>query len=349
MPIEAASAAHRQRRFTSRERAGIWSRRPCTSRSMRSPTPSSRSGCTPMMARSRSTCCASMAARPPMDFASEISTQFATIMQSSKPTNGVHVEIDDEITGTSIIPQGSDPLTTEPAEGRVDVDPWLAMSATDPTSVFRVDQGTVRLALVTGEHIVRGLGGAIDVRVLLHREPSYPGGVLVIGPPAAFRVPSPTQLAVLPLDISSDLDRAVLNALAKKFEIHLDIILRAQPIRHVTLTAPLAENVAYILRAADDHLRGIQAEGEQEPSFQRARDLVLGAGFDLLGAEHVEHQEFRDDKLAQLATAQHLRRAIAIARRFARPSPEDYLVCTRGFPLTRWRDLRELGTHPDAP
>jgi len=279
-------------------------------------------------------------ALPPKDFASEISTQFATIMQSSKPTNGVHVEIDDEITGTSIIPQGSDPLTTETAEGRVDVDPWLAMSATDPTSVFRVDQGTVRLALVTGEHIVRGLGGAIDVRVLLHREPSYPVVVLVIGPPAAFRVPSPTQLAVLPLDISSDLDRAVLNALAKKFEIHLDIILRAQPIRHVTLTAPLAENVAYILRAADDHLRGIQAEGEQEPSFQRARDLVLGAGFDLLGVEHVEHQEFRDDKLAQLATAQHLRRAIAIARRFARPSREDYLVCTRGFPLTRWRELR---------
>ena len=277
-------------------------------------------------------------ALPPKDFASEISTQFATIMQ--KPTNGVHVEIDDEVTGTSIIPQGSDPLTTDTAEGRVDVDPWLAMSATGPTSAFQVEHGNVRLALVAGEQIIRGLGGNLDVRVLLHREPSYPVVALVIGPPAAFRVPSPTQLAVLPLDISSDLDRAVLNALAKKFEIQLDIILRAQPIRHVTLTAPLAENVAYILRAADDHLRGIQADGEQEPSYQRARDLVLGAGFDLLGVEHVEHQEFRDDKLAQLATAQHLRRAIAIARRFARPSREDYLVCTRGFPLTRWRELR---------
>ncbi|MBV8759537.1 MAG: hypothetical protein JO257_19775 [Deltaproteobacteria bacterium] len=282
-------------------------------------------------------------ALPPKDFASEISTQFATITTppaKTNGTNGVHVEIDDEITGTSIIPPGSDPLTTESIEMPVEVDPWLAMSATDPTSVFRVDQGTVRLALIAGDQIIRGLGGNVDVRVLLHRAPSYPVVTLVLGPPAAFRVPSPTQLAVLPLDIGSDLDRAVLTALAKRFEIQLDIILRAQPIRRVTVKAPLAENVAYILRAADDHLRGIQADGEQEPSYQRARDLVLGAGFDLLGVEHPEHQEFRDEKLAQLATAQHLRRAIAIARRFARPSREDYLICTRGFPLTRWRELR---------
>src|SRR6185312_7381006 len=135
-------------------------------------------------------------------------------------------------------------------------------------------------------------------------------------------------------------DRAVLNALAKRFELQLDIILRAQPIRRVQLRAPLAENVAYILRAADDHLRGIQADGEALPSFARARDLVLGAGYDLLGVEHIEHNEFRDDKLAQLKTAQQLRRAIAIARRFARPSREDYLIASRGFPLTRWRDLR---------
>src|SRR6185312_9849706 len=110
--------------------------------------------------------------------------------------------------------------------------------------------------------------------------------------------------------------------------------------RRVQLRAPLAENVAYILRAADDHLRGIQADGQVEASFARARDLVLGAGHDLLGVENAEHGEFRDDKLAQLKTAQSLRRAIAIARRFARPSREDYLICTRGFPLTRWRDLR---------
>src|SRR5690606_9321063 len=60
----------------------------------------------------------------------------------------------------------------------------------------------------------------------------------------------------------------------------------------------------------------------------------------LLGAEHEEASEFRDDKLATLTTAQHVRRALAIARRFARPSREDYLVCARGYPLSRWRELR---------
>jgi len=67
---------------------------------------------------------------------------------------------------------------------------------------------------------------------------------------------------------------------------------------------------------------------------------VLGAGYDLLGVEHPLAAEFRDDKLAPLDSAQAVRRAIAIARRFARPSREDYLVCARGYPLQRWRELR---------
>ncbi|MBA2543522.1 MAG: hypothetical protein H0V17_28025, partial [Deltaproteobacteria bacterium] len=75
-------------------------------------------------------------------------------------------------------------------------------------------------------------------------------------------------------------------------------------------------------------------------SYPRAVELARGAGYDLLGINHPDTSEFRDDKLAQLETAQQLRRAIAMARRFARPSREDYLVCTRGFPLPRWRELR---------
>ena len=296
------------------------------------------------------------ASDPPTRASSEFESEQATTFNApahpeapKKMTNGTNghakldlskVEFDEEPTGTSIIPQGSDPLTTETIELTTESDPWLAMSATGPTSAFQVDQGRARLALVAGEQIARGLGGNLDVRVLLHRAATYPVVTLVIGPPAAFRVPSPGQLAVLPLDVGSDLDRQVLIALAKRFDLRIDIILRGMPIRSMRLVAPLAENVAYILRAADDHLRGIQADGEVTPDFARARDLVLGAGYDLLGVENPELGEFRDDKLAQVKTAQHLRRAIAIARRFARPSREDYLICTRGFPLTRWRELR---------
>jgi len=247
---------------------------------------------------------------------------------------------DDAMTASAIIPPGSDPLTTETIELPLDVvtDAWLDRAMAAPASSFTVEQGTVRLALVAGDHIVRGFGGLVDVRVLLHRATSYPVITLVVGPPAALRVPSPTQLVLLTLDIAADRDRQVLAALARKFELVVELIARGKRIRRFKLVAPLHENVGYIVRAAEDHLRGVQAEGE--PSLARARELVQGAGFDVLGVEQPDAAELRDDKLAQLQTAQQLRRAIAIARRFARPSREDYLVCTRGFPLPRWRELR---------
>lgn len=234
----------------------------------------------------------------------------------------------EEPTGNSRVP-GTDPLVTDTIDK--DVDPSAKATG------FRVEGGSVRLGLVAGEHIAKG---PLDVRVLLHRMTTYPVVVIVIGSPSAMRTPSTSQLAVVPLDVGAESDRAVLAGLGKKFEITVDVIVHGKSSRRVKLTAPLAENVAYIMRAADDHLRGITADGETDPSYARARDLVLGAGYDLLGVEHAEASEFRDDKLTQLSTANHVRRAIAIARRFAWPSREDYLVCARGYPLVRWRELR---------
>lgn len=239
------------------------------------------------------------------------------------------IEADEETTGSSAPPTGADPMTTDTIE--LDVD------ANAHANGLRIEGGIVRLGVVAGEHLAKG---PLDIRVLLHRLPTYPVVVLVIGSPTAMRTPSSAQLAVVPVDVSGDTDRAVLTALAKRFELTLDVIVHGKPVRRVKLTAPLAENVAYIIRAADDHLRGITADGETEPSFTRARDIVLGAGYDLLGVEHAEATEFRDDKLGGLTTANNVRRAIAIARRFARPSREDYLVCARGYPLVRWRELR---------
>ncbi|CAN5797998.1 hypothetical protein BH11MYX3_BH11MYX3_41700 [soil metagenome] len=220
-------------------------------------------------------------------------------------------------------------------------DTWLDKACGRDTSSLVADPHTgVRVALVAGEQLARGLGGILDLRVLLYRTRSYPLIALVIGPPAALRVTSTNQLAVIPLDIAVDNHRQVLTALSRRFELTIDVVVRGRPIRRVRVTAPLADNVGYILRAADDHLRALTSSGEGVPTFDAARDLVTGAGFDLMGAEHPDADQFRDDKLAQLETAQHLRRAIAMARRFARPSREDYLVCTRGFPLPRWRELR---------
>jgi hypothetical protein len=238
------------------------------------------------------------------------------------------------------LPPGADPLTTETAELPIEpgADAWLDRAAASQTSSAAADGPDVRLALVVGEQLARGLGDALDVRILLHRVATYPVIALIVGPPAAFRVPRPAELAIAVLDIAADRDRAVLAALARRFELAVDVISRGRRIRRARLGAPLHDNVSYIIRAAEDHLRGVTAEGEA--SLPRAKELVLGAGFDLLGLEQPDATEFRDDKLSQIETAQQLRRAIAIARKFARPSREDYLVCLRGFPLPRWRDVR---------
>ncbi len=298
-----------------------------------------------------------VAAPPRMRSESEPFEGVATAVNAVGPvTNGtahkhsLSVEFDEEVTiGASVVPQGADPLTTEtvelPVDGggdAVDPQPGDRASANHASSIITQGSG-VLLSLVAGEQLARGLGGNLDVRLMLHRTPHYPVISLVVGPPAAMRVTSTTQLAVLALDIAHDQDRAVLAALARKFDLTVDLIVRGHRIRRSRVTAPLAENVGYILRAAEDHLRGLSGElasGDGNPSFERGRDLVLGAGFDLLGSEHPDAAEFRDDKLAQLETAQYLRRAIAMARRFVRPAHEDYLVCTRSFPLPRWRALR---------
>ncbi len=252
------------------------------------------------------------------------------------------VAFDDDGTttgGSAIIPVGSDPLTSETRDLAVtEPDAWLADATDRIASSFLVQNGRVRLALVASPEIARGFGGAVDIRVLLYRTPDAPVVALVLGPPAALRVPSPRQIVALTLDIALEADRQVIATLAKKFVLDIEVVSNGRRMRHFELTAPLADNAGYILRAADDHLRGVAADGA--PSFDRAVERVLTPGFDLLGTNHVDAGEFRDDKLAGLDTATKLRRAIAVARRFARPSREDYLVCTRGFPLPRWRELR---------
>jgi PAS domain-containing protein len=259
--------------------------------------------------------------------------------ESAQADNGVVARRSDaaDTGGSPIVPPGSDPLTTETTELPLVSDPWLDLAAAAQASSVVVEDGHVRLALVASEQIARGLGGALDVRVLLHRVPTYPVIVLVIGPPAALRVPSPSQLAVIALDACRELDRQALRTLARKFELTVELVVRGAAVRRVRMTAPLVENVAYILRAADDHLHGLDTAGD---SFARACELVLAADFDLLSVDHAEHAEFRDDKLAQLGTTQAVRRALALTRRFARPTREDYLVCARGFPIMRWRELR---------
>ena len=193
------------------------------------------------------------------------------------------------------------------------------------------DNNGVRLALRAPAALARG---PLDVRLLLHRTAHYPVVTLVVGTPGGDARPATTRACLTALlDIGAEADRAALTQLAKKF---------ALAGRHRRARPPAAPGEAD--RAARRERRrtscapptitcaGSPPTARPSRRIARARDLVLGAGYDLLGVEHPEAGEFRDDKLAQLETAQQVRRAIAIARRFARPSREDYLVCARGYP-----------------
>lgn len=244
------------------------------------------------------------------------------------------LEFDEERTGLAIVPPGSDPLTTT----TTDLELGTSGGPAPAQSTFGIDNGQVVLRLVAEDQVARGFGGNLDVRVLLHRTQHYPLVSIILGPPPAFRVPSISQLSVSLLDVSNDHDRMVLAQLARKFELVVELYARGKKRRKIQLSAPLAENVAYILRAADDAMRAVAHDGA--PDAEKARILITTPGFDLLGGEHPDAPEFRDEKMAQLETAQALRRAVSMARKYARPSREDYLVCTRGFPLSRWRELR---------
>lgn len=243
------------------------------------------------------------------------------------------------------LPASADPVTTVTAEApRVlpdapRTDAWIAQFARGTTpAVFALDDGRARVAIRAGAASAPALAASpLDVRVLLHRLPEYAVIVLVVGTPAALRGLGPAHRVVIGLDVAAEPDRRFLAALERDFTLEVDVVAEGRHVRRARLQAPLGENVAVVVRAASDHLRSIHAS---TASFARGLAALGAEGVDLLGAGHEEHAEFRVDKLEPLATANQVRRALSIARRFSKPAREDYLACVRGFPLPRWRELR---------
>ncbi len=238
------------------------------------------------------------------------------------------------------LPPSADPLTTTTADAPVgDGDAWIeAFVGGGGRAATTIDDGRVRVAVrVPATSAAPFTTSPLDVRVLLVRQPEYPLVALVIGTPAALRGVGPAHRVVVPLDVASDGDRRLLTALERDFAFELEVVVERRRLRRARLRAPLTENVGYVLRAAGDHLRAVPAASA---SFALALAAVMAPGFDLLGLQHPEHGELRADKLEALATANQVRRALAIARRFIKPAREDYLVTVRGFPLPRWHALR---------
>ncbi len=241
------------------------------------------------------------------------------------------------------LPAAADPVTTRTADGAVGpaagADPWAdAFAAGTATSAITLDDGRVRAALrIPAGSAATLVGGALDLRLQVHRLPEYPVVTLLFGSAGALRGIGPAHRGLVFLDVAADADRRVMGQLERDFTIDLDLWIERRQVRRVRVRAPLSENVGYIIRAAIDHLRSVPPS-QQSPA--RAVATLTGGDRDLLGLDHPEHGEFRVDKLEQLTTANQVRRALAIARRFTRPAGEDYLVTVRAFPLGRWRELR---------
>ena len=237
------------------------------------------------------------------------------------------------------LPASADPLTTTTTDLPVDrVSAPPRFRAGDPDARLGVDDGGARLWLRVPAALAPALiRGPLDLRLQLHRRPEHAVITLAVGTPAAARGLGEPQRVLAIIDPTADLDRRWLALLEQEFVLDVELWTDDRWLRRVRLEAPLADNVRFIARAAGDHQRGLPGGAT---ALASAIAAITAPDHDLFGLQHPEHGELRIDKLDSLATANQVRRALAMARRFSRPVREDYLVTVRGFPLTRWTALR---------
>ncbi len=199
------------------------------------------------------------------------------------------------------------------------------------------ENGRARLALSLAPAALRDLGEEPELRVLLHELPTAPLVVLaLLGRTAVDGVQEPS--AVL-LDVAVASERAVLERLAAGEPLALELYDEQHTLVRATslATNELAENVAAVLAAAAAHDGQLAAA---ERSMAAASAAFAEPSFDRFGWRHPELRELREDKLYALESAQNVRWALHIVRRFSKPERQRFLVLVRSFPLPRWRAQR---------
>ncbi|MBT8494935.1 MAG: hypothetical protein KJO07_17930, partial [Deltaproteobacteria bacterium] len=137
--------------------------------------------------------------------------------------------------------------------------------------------------------------------------------------------------------------RRLLEGLATEFKLAIDLYTTdKKPVGRRLVVADLEDNVGYLLAAADAYTDGI---AESKRSVDRARVALADPDYDRLGLRHPERPSFRDDKLRALGRPSAVLAALSVARRFSKSEREDYLVLTRSYSLSRWRQRRSLVLH----
>ncbi len=285
----------------------------------------------------------------------------ARVVDSDEESTGVEAVIEETtdaeaqaaeapVEATKVEPAKSDATKVEPAKGEAAAEGATRVGGTTDVAIERwivsrepnlkvVDEtGKVRLAASASAEIIEGLlTNRLALKLQMHALPAYPLVSLVIGTPELLRGDgSGKEPFAFHFDIGVETDRAVLDALQRRFTFSLEIYDNEYLlVRRRTIAAELEDNVGYVLAAAEEHLSTLTS-----PSFLKAVIGFEAPDYDRFGWKHPAAAEFRERLLGKLETAQDVRRALAIARRFSDPEQEGYLVLVRGYSLRAWHAQR---------
>jgi hypothetical protein len=216
---------------------------------------------------------------------------------------------------------------------------WIA--GRESAAAFLVEDRVLVCASLPPAALEAFIPGNVELRVQLHRLPSYPLlslTLLAVEPPGASAPsrprPEDARLLTVPLDVARAAHRVVLEALGRRCSFALDLYdSQYLPVVAYEVSAPLEENVRRLVAEAKDALDRLAPATR---SFERARTQFLSAGYDRLGRTTIELPE--EGEL--LDRPGLVRAALSTVVRWSEPNAEAYLVEIRSLPLPRWRQMR---------
>jgi hypothetical protein len=214
---------------------------------------------------------------------------------------------------------------------------WIA--GREGPAAFLVEDQVLLCAALPPAALEAFLPGHIELRVQLHRLPSYPLlalTLLALDPPGGPSRPRPEEARVLSLalDIARAAHRVVLEALGRRCTLKLELYdSQYLPVVAHPVAGALEENVRRLVAEAKDALERLAPATR---SFDRARTQFHSPGYDRLGRTPIDLPA-EDDALDRPGL---VRAALSTVTRWSEPNAEAYLMEIRSLPLGAWRALR---------
>ncbi len=229
------------------------------------------------------------------------------------------------------------PTMTVPDPRSAVTERWIA--GREGPAAFLVEDQVLLCAALPPASLEAFLSGHVELRVQLHRLPSYPLlalTLLALDPPTGPSRPRPEEARVLSLalDIARAAHRVVLEALGRKCVLKLELYdSQYLPVVAHPVTGALEENVRRLVAEAKDALERLAPATR---SFERARTQFLSPGYDRLGRTPIDLPA-EDDPIDRPGL---VRAALSTVARWSEPNAEAYLMEIRSLPLGEWRGLR---------